>query len=54
MKSATKRVAKKAGRKPARKKPNPLVGTVPRNKWFDAKKVRVKSTSKGPVLEIRK
>jgi hypothetical protein len=45
-----KRVAKKS----SKKKPNPTTGLVPRNKWFDAKKVRVKSTSRGPVLEIRK
>jgi hypothetical protein len=29
-------------------------GKVPRNKWFDAKKVRVRTTSKGPVIDIRK
>lgn len=28
-------------------------GTVKRNKWFSAKKVRVRSTSKGPVIDIR-
>ena len=48
--------AKRITRKPAKKtaKRSKALGTVPRNKWFDAKKVRVRSTSKGPVVEIKK
>lgn len=51
-----KKTAKTARKKPAKKaaKKNPSIGTVPRNKWFDAKEVRVRSTSRGPVLDIRK
>lgn len=52
MKTATKKASRRTARKAAKKKANPI-GVVKRNKWFDAKKVRVKSTSKGPVIEIR-
>ncbi len=52
MKKPVKRAAAKTARKTPRK--SKTLGTVPRNKWFDAKKVRVKSTSRGPVLEIKK
>lgn len=46
MKKTTKSARKQTAKKPAS-------GTVQRNKWFSAKKVRVRSTSKGPVIDIR-
>lgn len=48
----TKKTARRTSK--AKKNPSAALGKVKRNKWFDAKKVRIKSTSRGPVLEIRK
>lgn len=50
-----KKSAKPRARKPAKKaaKRSTAIGIVPRNKWFDAKKVRVRSTSRGAVVEIK-
>ena len=45
---------KKTTRKRATTATKAPTGKVPRNKWFDAKKVRVRTTSKGPVIDIRK
>lgn len=51
MMKTTRKAAKKTAK---RKNPSAPIGKVKRNKWFDAKKVRVRSTSRGPVLEICK
>jgi hypothetical protein len=51
------KTTKKATRKRTTTRPKSAkapTGKVPRNKWFDAKKVRVRTTSKGPVIDIRK
>lgn len=45
---------KQSARKPAKTKRAKALGKVKRGVWFDAKKVRVVSTNRGPVLEIRK
>jgi hypothetical protein len=45
---------KKTTRKRATTATKTSTAKVPRNKWFDAKKVRVRTTSKGPVIDIRK
>lgn len=50
---AKKKTTRKRTAPVARTAKNPA-GTVPRNKWFDAKKFRVRTTSKGPVIDIRK
>lgn len=51
------KTTKKATRKRTTTRPKTAkapTGKVPRNKWFDAKKVRIRTTSKGPVIDIRK